>query len=228
MIKGQLLKMKDVKYFEFHSKLCKNVNLIGIRVPNLRSYAKRLYLENILDIDNLLSKFDTEFYEEVMLKGMIIGLDKKVSIDKFIKRIKQFVPLIDNWAVCDTFCAGLKLTKKYPKEIFALICEYLKSNKEFELRFALVMFLNYFINDQYINEVFSLIEKIDNHDYYCEMAISWALSVCLIDYFDLTINYLKKAKLSKFVYRKTIQKAIESYRINEDKKKYLRSLLGKY
>lgn len=224
MIKKELLLMKDNKYYEFHSKLCKNVNLIGIRIPILRKYAKKLYLENIYDIDTLLSKIDCEYYEEIMLKGMIIGMDKKISINIFLKRIADFVPLIDNWAVCDTFCASLKLTKKYPDEVFNFLLQYFQSNKEFEVRFAVVMFLDYFINDKYLEKVFSLIENLKISDYYVEMAISWALSVCLIDYFNETVSYLKKANLSKFVYRKTIQKAIESYRISEEKKEYLKKI----
>ena len=223
MIKEELLKLKDKKYLDFHSKLCKDVNLIGIRVPVLRNYAKKLYLENISNIDDLLLKIDNEYYEEIMLKGMIIGMDK-VDANKFIRRIKEFVPLIDNWAVCDTFCAGLKLTKKYMDDIFKLICEYLKSDKEYELRFALVMFLDYFINDKYIDKVFELIKKINNKDYYCEMAIAWALSVCLINYFDKTIMFLENGNLSDFVYKKTIQKALESFRIDNLKKDYLKSL----
>lgn len=228
MIKKDLLLMKDEKYFDFHSKLCKNVNLIGIRVPILRNYAKKLYLENINNIDALLLNIEKEYYEEIMLKGMIIGFDKKVSLKTFLNRIDNFVPLIDNWAVCDIFCSGLKLTKKYKDEVFNLLIKYFQSDREFEVRFALVMFLNYFIDDKYIEEVFLMIEKIKVNDYYATMAISWALSVCLIDYFDETINYLKNAKLSDFVYRKTIQKAIESYRISEEKKEYLRNLRKKF
>ena len=131
MIKEDLLTMKDEKYLEFHSKLCKNVNLIGIRVPVLRKYAKKLYLENINNIDDLLVDIDNEYYEEIMIKGMIIGLSNSVSINKFLERIANFVPLIDNWAVCDTFCAGLKLTKKYKDEVFKFLLPYFKSNKEY-------------------------------------------------------------------------------------------------
>lgn len=224
MIKEDLLTMKDEKYLEFHSKLCKNVNLIGIRVPVLRKYAKKLYLENINNIDDLLVDIDNEYYEEIMIKGMIIGLSNSVSINKFLERIANFVPLIDNWAVCDTFCAGLKLTKKYKDEVFKFLLPYFKSNKEFEIRFALVMFIDYFISDDYLLKVFNLIKCIKNRDYYCEMAISWALSVCLIDYFSETIKFLCESNLSEFVYKKTIQKALESFRISESKKEYLRNL----
>lgn len=226
-IKKDLLKMKDEKYLAFHSKLCKNVNLIGIRVPVLRKYATELYLENRNNLDYLLNVIDSEYYEEIMLKGMLIGIDKKVSLDVFFERIKKFVPLIDNWAVCDTFCAGLKLTKKYPNEVFDFLLPYFQSEEEFFVRFAIVMFLDYYINSQYLFKFFSLLEEVKNHDYYVEMAISWSLSVCLIHYYDETIKFLVSSKVSDFVYQKTIQKALESYRINNIKKEQLRLLKNK-
>lgn len=227
IIKNKLLSMADLKYLDFHSKLCKNVNLIGVRVPLLRKYAKELYRENINDIDNLLLNIDNEYYEEIMLKGLIIGLDKNISLDLFLERIKGFVPLIDNWAVCDTFCASLKYTNKYKKEIFSFLENYLNSDKEFDVRFALVMFLNYYVNDKYLDRIFKLISKIKINDYYVEMAISWLLSVCMINYFDKTVDYLNNSNISNFVYQKTIQKSLESFRVSNEHKDKLRLLREK-
>ncbi len=112
-IKQELLEWKDEKYKEFHSGLCPGTdNIIGIRVPVLRNYAKELAKE--YEIKELLEQIDHQYYEEIMLQGMLIGLEKE-DIKTVKKHIEEFVPKIDNWAVCDVFCAGLKITKKYKK-----------------------------------------------------------------------------------------------------------------
>lgn len=108
-IKQEIKKLADNKYKEFHTGLCPGTNnIIGVRVPVLRNYAKKLLSENSEDI--LLKSIDNEYYEEVMLQGMIIGLSKNNNFEKDKKYIKEFVPKIDNWAICDVFCAGLKIT----------------------------------------------------------------------------------------------------------------------
>ena len=220
-IRNKLFEMQDLKYKEFHSSLSPNVdNIIGIRVPKLREYAKELYKKNkIEDI-----KIGDKYSEELMLQGFIIDLQTKEPIEEVIKRIDKFIPKINSWAVCDTFCAGLKITKKYPEEIFELIKKYLKSKKEYELRFSIVMLLDFYINDNYIDNVLNIIGEIKSDKYYVQMANAWAISICLIKYYDKTIEFLKKCKLDKFTYNKGIQKAIESYRLTNEQKDYLRSL----
>ena len=159
-----------------------------------------------------------------MLKGMIIGLSKKENIDVVFNYIKQFVPKINNWAVCDVFCGGLKITKKYKEEMWNFIQTYIKSEKEFEIRFVIVMILDYYIEEEHLEKDFKIFDSITNKDYYVQMAIAWAVSICLIKFYDETVEYLKKSKLDKFTFNKSLQKAIESYRISEDKKQYLRKM----
>ena len=185
-IKSKLMDLSDKKYKEFHSGLCPGTdNIIGIRVPVLRNYAKELIKENTLK--ELLENIDNEYYEEIMLQGMLIGLDKKQDINIIFDYIKEFVPKIDNWAVCDTFCAGLKITKKYKKEMWDFIQSYLKSDKEFEIRFAVVMILNYYIDEEYIEKDLQIFDNIKNQEYYVQMGVAWAISVCLIKFYDETL-----------------------------------------
>lgn len=222
-IKSKLMDVSDKKYKEFHSGLCPGTdNIIGIRVPVLRNYAKELIKEYTLK--ELLENIDNEYYEEIMLQGMLIGLDKKQDINIIFDYIKEFVPKIDNWAVCDTFCAGLKITKKYKKEMWDFIQSYLKSDKEFEIRFAVVMILNYYIDEEYIEKDLQIFDNIKNQEYYVQMAVAWAISVCLIKFYDKTLKYLDICNLDKFTYNKSLQKAIESYRITAEQKDYLRTL----
>ena len=222
-IKKELKSLADEKYKEFHSGLCPGTeNIIGIRVPVLRNYAKKLAKE--YDIKYLLGNIDDEYYEEIMLQGMLIGLEKDKNIKNILNDMEKFIPKIDNWAVCDVFCAGLKITKKNMNEIWEFIQKYLNSDQEFEKRFAVVMILDYYITEEYLEKIFEIFDNIKSEKYYVQMAVAWAISICLIKYYERTINYLKTAKIDKFTYNKGIQKALESYRITDERKKELRKM----
>lgn len=220
-IRQDLFAMQDLKYKEFHGSLCPDMdNIIGVRIPKLREYAKELYKSNKLeDI-----KIGDKYYEELVIQGMLIGFQTKAPIEEVIKQVKEFVPKINSWAVCDTFCAGLKITKKYQTEMFKVIKEYLKSKQEYEVRFAIVMLLDYYINDQYIAQVLQILNNISLDKYYVQMANAWAVSICLIKYYNKTLEFLKTTKIDDFTYNKGIQKTIESYRITKEQKDYLRTL----
>ena len=223
IVKEKLLELADEKYKEFHSGLCKGMKteLLGVRVPVLRQYAKELYKTYSLEE---LSIIGEEYYEEIMLKGMIIGLQTKTDFEDITKQIEEFVPKIDNWAVCDTFCAGLKITKKYKKEMYNFIQKYLKSDKEFEIRFGIVMLLDYYIDEEHIEEVLKICNNIKHDGYYVKMAVAWLISFAIIKYYDITIKYLEICDLDDFTYNKALQKAIESYRITDKQKDYLRKM----
>lgn len=220
-IRQDLFEMQDLKYKEFHGSLCPDMdNIIGVRIPKLREYAKELYKSNKLeDI-----KIGDKYYEELVIQGMLIGFQTKAPIEEVIKQVKEFVPKINSWAVCDTFCAGLKITKKYQTEMFKIIKEYLKSKQEYKVRFAIVMLLDYYINNQYIDQVLQILNNIKLDKYYVQMANAWAISICLIRYYNKTLEFLKTTKIDDFTYNKGIQKAIESYRITKEQKDYLRTL----
>lgn len=221
--KEKLYELADEKYKKFHTALCPGVdNILGVRVPILRNYAKELKKEYSLEF--LIQNIDDQYYEEIMLKGMIIGLEKKKDFDTIKEYIKNFVPKIDNWAICDIFCAGLKITKKYKNEMWNFIQKYLNSDKEFEVRFAVVMILGYYIEEEYLRENFKIFDNIKHDGYYVKMAVAWAISICLIKFYDETIKYLRVAKLDNWTYNKAIQKAIESYRITDSQKEFLRKM----
>lgn len=223
-IKNDLISLIDEKYKEFHSNLCPGINnILGIRVPVLRNYAKQLAKN--YSLEELLANIDDEYYEEIMLQGMIIGLKKKEEWDVVKQLILDFIPKIDNWAICDTFCAGLKITKKYKNEMWELIQETLKSSKEFEIRFAVVMILDYYIDEEYLEKDFEIFDQIKHEDYYVRMAIAWAISICLIKFYNETTSYLiNNTSLDNWTYNKAIQKAIESYRITDKQKDELRKM----
>lgn len=212
-IKEIIIKNQDIEYRNFQKKLLETrYNYIGVRIPKLRALAKKYinYIDNI----------ELDSFEEVLLKGIMIGHIK--DIDKSITYIKEYVPYIDSWAICDTFVSSLKITIKNKEKMFDFIIKYKDSNKEYELRFMLVMLLNYYIEDKYIDKIFDTIEYINKDTYYVKMAVAWLISICYIKEKDSTIKYLKNNNLDNFTLRKTISKINDSYRVEKIEKEYLR------
>ena len=213
MIKEILIQNQDLKYRDFQKKLLETkYEYIGVRIPKLRSLANS-YISYIDDIN-----MDT--FEEVLLKGLMIGNLKE--IDKTISYIEKYVPYIDSWAICDTFVSSLKITLKNKEKMFNFIIKYKDSKKEYELRFLLVMLLNYYIEDKYIDKIFEVIEYIKIDGYYVKMAVAWLLSICYIKEKEATINYLKNSHLDDFTLRKTISKINDSYRVSKEEKEQLK------
>lgn len=215
-IEQDLFELQDEKYQKFHSNLCPGVNnIIGVRIPVLRNYAKKI--NKNIDIWSIKN----DYYEEVMLKGMLIGLRKDLNY----KDIEKFIPLIDNWAVCDVFCAGLKKVKNNKTKMWDFLLKYVNSTKEFEVRFAIVMILDFFIEEEYIDKVLEILQKVKQQDYYAKMAISWCYSICFIKFYEKTKLYFEQMnEKDKFIYNKSIQKAIESYRLTQKQKEELRKM----
>ncbi|MDD6879647.1 MAG: DNA alkylation repair protein [bacterium] len=219
-IKEELFKLRDIKYKEFHSRLCpKNDNIIGIRVPILKKLAKFLYNQD----NEILLKIGDDYYEEIMLQGLIIAYLKKESNIK-IPIIKKFVKKIDNWAVCDTFCSSIKIKDNDKDKYLKFIKTYSKSKKEFELRFMLVMLLDHYLEEKYIDNICEIINEIYKKEYYVLMAISWLLSSLYIKYPNIAMKKIDKLNIDKWTYNKTIQKIIESSRICKEQKEYLKTL----
>lgn len=220
-IREQLFAKQDLKYKEFHSSLCPNVDkIIGVRVPELRKMAKEIAITNY---DEFLKIAKDEYYEELVLQGFVIGY-AKISVEETFKYLKKFVPKINSWAVCDTTCSNLKITKKHMKEMWEFLEQYINSQNEYEIRFALVMYLNYYLTEEYIDLILQKIDKITNKEYYVQMAIAWLISFAYIKQKDKTEKYLMKNNLDKFTQNKSIQKICESYRVSSENKEKLRKL----
>lgn len=222
-VKIDIKDMADEKYRNFHSNLCPGTeNIMGVKIPILRDYAKKLNKEYTLE--QILSEVEDEYYEETMLKGILIGLNKNEDIEKILKYVQEFIPKINNWAVCDVFCGGLKITNKNKERVWNFLQKYLQSDKEFEIRFGLVMILGYYIDEEHLSRDFEIFDSITNEEYYVKMAKAWAISIALVKYYDQTLEYLKNTNMDKWTYNKAIQKAIESYRITDTQKEELRKL----
>lgn len=221
-IRKELTQLADEKYRLFSSKLIPNVNnIIGVKLPLLRKLAKRLIDEekhiDYLNAHNLL------YFEEVMLQGMIIGyLNTSWKLKQ--KQIESFIPKIDNWSICDSFCTGLKFNKQEKEEVWDFLQPYLLSDEAYEIRFAVVMLLLYFVDENYTDSIFESFNKIKHDNYYVKMAIAWAISIFFRELPHITMPYLKNNKLDNWTYNKALQKITESLAVDEDVKKTIRSM----
>lgn len=220
-IREKLLGLADTEYKEFHSGLCpNNDNILGVRIPILRKIAKEISKGNWR---KFLDENKNEYYEETMLEGFVIGY-AKMEIEERLALLCKFIPKIDNWAVCDCSCSTFKFVLKNQEKMWNFIQKYIKSSKEFELRFAIIIILDYYLTDEYIDEVFNIFDKVKKEEYYVKMAIAWTLQVAYVKYKERTIKYLQNNKLDDFTYNKAIQKMIESSRVSKEEKEKLRKI----
>lgn len=219
-----LKQLADCEYQAFTSRLLPvTEHILGVRLPNLHKLAKKIGKE---DWQGYLKKAKDSTFEEIMLQGMVIG-EGKGEFEEIIPYIKSFVPKIHNWSVCDSFCTSLKITKKNKEDMWKLLVHYFESEEEFELRFAVVMFLIYYVDAEYLSYGFTYFDKIPKDKYYVSMAVAWAVSVCFIHYEIQTFEYLNNNKLDLYTYNRAIQKIIESNRVNRETKEKMRDMKRK-
>lgn len=216
-----LFEMRDEKFRDFTSKLIPGVDkelIIGVRVPEIRRLAKALSAD---ERKKFLSELPHKYHEENLLHGAILQLIKN-DIGEVISETEKFLPYIDNWAVCDM--SQSKLLGKYPDIVFGKACEWAKSEKTYTVRFAIDVLLQFFLDENFKSEVFSLAESIVSEEYYINMALAWFWSFALIKRYDEALPIIESKRLPAFVHNKAIQKARESYRISDGRKQYLNTL----
>ncbi|WP_461809946.1 DNA alkylation repair protein [Faecalimonas sp.] len=225
-IREQLESLAEPDFQQFMTKLIPNIHskrIVGVRLPILRNMAKRIAKG---DWKYYLEEYSAESYEEVMLQGMVIGYIKE-DIREILRQIERFLPKIDNWSTCDSFCAGLKQTRKYPEEMWRFISRYFYDQRTYFVRFSIVMIIFYYIDEEHIERVFAYFDKICHTDYYVKMAIAWAVSIYFIKMPERTMIYLKKNHLDDFTYHKTLQKIRESRKVNKETKEKIKGLTRK-
>ena len=221
IIKEELLKHKDIKYKEFQVKLIPNISLdtiIGIRTDDLRNIAKGIFMSDYRDL--FLSEIPHEYFEENLLHMFIISSFK--DFDTCIKYIDAFLPYVDSWPVSDQ--ASPKVFKKNHEKLLPYIKKWISSNHVYTIRFGIRMLMNEFLGEDFKEEYLELVSKINGDDYYLKMMIAWYFATALSKQYDATISYIENHKLDDWVHKKTIQKAIESFRVKDENKEYLKSL----
>lgn len=214
----------DLKYKAFHSSLIpddESDSFIGIRMPDMRKIAKEISKGNAREFLNI-SK--TEYYEQRIISAIVTGLIKTENFEDFISLVNNFIPKINNWAVCDGFCAGLKEVKKYKIKFFDYLTNYLESKNEWYIRFAFVIMLDYYLDSEFIDDVLARCDSVNSDKYYILMAQAWMLATAYAKQKEKTHKYFLNNNLNDATFNKAIQKCIESRRVTDDDKKFLRTL----
>lgn len=220
-IKVELKKYSDEAYQKFSASLLPGINnIIGVRLPELRKMARRLART---DWRQNLHQLSDDTFEEIMLQGMMIGY-VDCPIEGRLDLIRKFVPKIDNWSVCDSFCSGLKLAQSERERYFQFLQPYLKSTRGFEQRFAAVMLLDYYIDKEWILCTIKALKEIDAEAYYAKMAVSWALAECYLSFPKETMPVICDDKLDLAVRQKALQKIIQSRTISPQTRDAIRAL----
>ena len=223
-IQKELFSLQDKEYMKFLSKLTPNVpedTIIGVRIPEIRKIAKKLVRNN--EYEDFLKELPHKYYDENLLHGAIISENK--DFENCIELLENFLPFIDNWAVCDTISP--KIFKKHKKELIEKIKEWSQSDKTYTCRFGVEMLMTHFLDEDFKKEYLEMIANIYSEEYYVKMAVAWFFATALAKQWDYAVIYLENNRLDVWVHNKTIQKARESLRILENKKGYLKGLKRK-
>ena len=217
-IKDCLFKMAEGNYKEFSQALIPGCNnMLGCRIPALRLLAKEIAKT---DFENYLKNATDDWFEETMLQGFVIGY-AKMDIDERLLYAKKFIPKIKDWSVNDGFCATFKAAKKHQQKVWEFLLPYASSDKEFEIRVAAVMYMDYFLTEEYIEQVLEKLFSMKQDDYYAMMGIAWALATAYAKFPEETKNALEW-DWPKDTFNKAIQKMCESYRVSNEDKEQLR------
>ena len=208
----------------FSAKLLPGIEearILGVKVPELRKVAKELLRSG--EYKEFLT--EKHFYvEEVILHGLVLGY-AKLTIDELIMELEKFLPQADNWMVTDCTAGGLKAVVKNRDIFYSKCLEWLGSEREYTVRFAVVVLLGYYLDDDFRKDIPALLARYESDSYYINMAIAWYFSVALVKHYDETIDLFRSHAISNtWVHNKSIQKAIESYRISDERKAYLKRL----
>lgn len=217
-----LKSISDEKYREFHSKLVPNTNLkfIGVRLPIMRKIAKEILKGDYLEF---LEVCKSTYYEEVMLRGLVTA-QIKGDFEDTAKRVDEFLPYVDNWAVCDTFCNTLKGIKKFLPQFFEHIKGYMQSDNPWTLRVGFVLMMTYYISDEYIDTALDFCERVKSEHYYVQMGKAWLMATAYAKHPDKTKQFLLLAEIDDKTFNMTIQKCMDSFRISKEDKIFLKTL----
>jgi len=211
--------MQDLKYKDFIAKLTPNIDketIIGVRSPALRKFAKEIKNEAGEFLDSLPHKY----YEENNLHGFVVSGIK--DYDEAVRRMDEFLPYVDNWATCDS--TSPVIFKKHKAKLLKEIDRWLESDRVYTIRFGIEMLMSHYLDEDFEERYLGKVATVKHEDYYVRMMVAWYFATALAKQYDTVLPYIENRVLEPWTHNKSIQKAVESYRINEEQKAYLRTL----
>ena len=220
-IVAELFRMQDKDYALMQAKIIPTVaadRIIGVRTPALRTFAKSLHKD--IDVDAFLNCVPHQYFDEDQLHAFVISLEK--DFDKCMAEVDAFLPFVDNWATCDQLSP--KAFKKEPEKLLPHIRSWIKSDRTYTVRFAIGMLMQHFLDERFDTEYADMVAEVRSEEYYVNMMIAWYFATALAKQYELILPYLEEKKLDDWVHNKAIQKSVESYRITEEQKAYLKTL----
>ncbi len=216
-----MFSMQDKKYRDFQAKLIPGVDVddvIGIRTPELRKYAKKFVKEGTYK--EFIAALPHKYFDENQLHAFILSELKDYS--ECIDAVNEFLPYVDNWATCDQMSP--KVFKKHKDELLKVIKKWIKSGETYTIRFGIGMLMEHFLDEDFDEKYPAMAAGVKSDEYYVNMMIAWYFATALAKQYDSVIGYIEDKKLETWTHNKTIQKAVESYRITPEQKEYLKSL----
>lgn len=220
-LQKQLFAMQDLKYRDFHGKLMPTIDketIIGIRTPMLRKFAKEFKKSEASE--QFLNELPHRYYEENNLHGFLLEMEK--DYDKLVKKLDEFLPHVDNWATCDMMRP--KVLKMHLPELLLKVKEWLASEHVYTVRYGIGMLLSFYLDENFQPEHLEWVAKLRSDEYYVNMMIAWYFATALAKQYEATLPYIEQRRLDVWTHNKAIQKAIESYRVTDEQKKYLKTL----
>ena len=216
----RLKSYQDKDYKEFQSKLVPNIDsntIIGVRTPDMRNIAKEIF--GTEEANEFIKELPHKYYEENLVHFFLIAKIK--NFDECIKEVERFLPYIDCWPVCDQ--ASPTVFKKNHDKLIPLVKKWIKSKHTYTARFGMRVLMNEFLNEDFKEEYLELVANKKGEDYYLKMMIAWYFATALAKQYDASIKYIENNKLDSWIHNKTIQKAIESFRVSDEHKEYLKT-----
>jgi len=220
-LQERLFALQDKEYAAFQAKLTPGIPIdcfIGVRVPFVRDFAKQYIIEE--ESSEFLTQLPHHYYDENMLHGLLVSQIK--DYDRAIKLTDEFLPYVDNWAVCDIMSP--KVFAKHKAELMDKIKIWCKSSHTYTCRFGIEMIMSHYLDKDFKPEYLELPAEARSDEYYVKMMVAWFFATALAKQWDATIPYISEKRLAPWTHNKTIQKACESYRITDEQKAYLRTL----
>ena len=220
-IREELYRHQDLKYRDFQAKLIPGMEtekMIGVRTPDLRKIAKQMVKRE--DIGEFLENLPHEFFDENQVHAFVISELKDYG--RCVQGVERFLPFVDNWATCDQMSP--KVFKKHRPELLDSIKEWIRSEHTYTVRFAVGMLMQHYLDEDFDPAYPEMVAEVQSEEYYIRMMIAWYFVTALAKQYEAVLPYIEERRLEPWTHNKTIQKAVESYRITPEQKEYLKSL----